>query len=149
MTNAPCYCEQPGVILRSKCERSAWSGISRMSRDPAWMIAALPTAGKRAIRAPPFQLLQDRGPVRGIPAGSSEIRRRAASRSRRRSRRSAQARDVADTAPSPAHAASSTRRRHQLLPARGDRVRPIRASKVASRPSRPRCNNCRWLGSIG
>jgi len=35
-----------------------------MSRDPAWMLATIPTAGERAIRAPPSKLVQDRARCR-------------------------------------------------------------------------------------
>src|SRR5262249_38045753 len=48
----PCCCEQPGSILRSKCVKDRLgSGISRMYRDPSWMLAAFLTGGKQVICA--------------------------------------------------------------------------------------------------
>src|SRR6516225_4396983 len=61
MINAPCRCEQPGVILRSKCERSAWvRDFPDVSRS--WFDASGITDCWEADNScSAVQLLQDRG----------------------------------------------------------------------------------------
>src|SRR5262249_23185589 len=57
----PFCCEQPGRVLRSKCVRDRLeSGISRIYRDPALMLAPFLTAGKQAISIHPSRLRQRR-----------------------------------------------------------------------------------------
>jgi hypothetical protein len=68
MINAPSCCEQPGVILRSKCERSAWvrdfPDVSRSCLDAS----GITNCWEAGNSCSAVHLLQDRSPVRGIPA---------------------------------------------------------------------------------
>jgi hypothetical protein len=59
MINAPCCCEQPGVILRSKCERSAWvrdfPDVSRSCFDASGITDCWEAGNlSQSFREPPF-----------------------------------------------------------------------------------------------
>src|SRR6516164_11804412 len=51
MINAPCAANSRASSFDPSARDRLGSGISRMSRDPGLMLAVLPTAGKRTIRA--------------------------------------------------------------------------------------------------